>query len=634
MKRQFYSYLLLLSLVFSVSAQKAQVARPDATEANLRIHVNYLASDKLEGRRTGEAGATAAANYVLKQFSAIGLKPGVRSKGGKKSFMQPFSYVTGVELGKTGNEFVLELTQRDGRRIKVENMLPVKPVGFSPNGSVENARVVFAGYGITSAETKYDDYKVDGADLDVRGKVVVIFDGFPDFDNPQSVYRKFDARTKALIAKDHGAVGVLLISREEKFEDDKLTQLKYDQTLGEAALPTFVISRNTAENIIGTEKNALTLVEGLIAMRSDPSVKTQYPHFDTDTVASFNVNLVKKLAPAYNIIGVLPGTDAKLRDEAIVIGAHYDHLGRGGQGSLAPNSTDVHHGADDNASGTSAIIELARKFAAEKKNKRTILFMAFSGEEEGLLGSKAYVAAPVWPLDRTVAMLNLDMVGRLNDNKLNVGGIGSASEWKTLIEAKNPRQAIDTSSPTRVSLAFAPTFKLQLSEDGFGPSDHSSFYGKQIPVLFFFTGTHLDYHKPTDTADKINYRGIDEIIYYVYEIAWTIDKLSKRPTYTVAKSPVNPGGGRGGISITLGTIPGYGDTTDGMLVDGVRDNSPASAAGIKAGDKIIKLNGKDVRNTQDYMFVMGTMKAGEVYDVIVRRGTETIPLRITPVKRQ
>jgi len=399
--------------------------------------------------------------------------------------------------------------------------------------------------------------------------------------------------------------------------------------MGEAALPAFVISRNTAANILGVKDIELKTIEGFAAAKATPGVTAHVGIPNMDPIVSFKVNLVKKLAPAYNIIGVLLGTDAKLKDEAIVIGAHYDHLGRGGQGSMAPNSMDVHHGADDNASGTSAIIELARKFAAEKKNKRTILFMAFSGEEEGLLGSKAYVAAPVWPLEKTVAMLNLDMVGRLNDNKLNVGGIGTASEWNELVKRNNDI-LFDTDSGYGVGGKFA----LTLSEDGYGPSDHASFYGKKVPVLFFFTGTHLDYHKPSDTADKINFEGEGKIISYVASIARAIDAKAQRPTYTVAKSPVNPGGGRGGISITLGTIPGYGDTIDGMLVDGVRDNSPASAAGIKAGDKIIKLNGKDVRNTQDYMFVMGTMKAGEEYDVIVRRGTETIPLRITPVKRQ
>ena len=629
MKRQLYGYLLILAFVFSAAAQKAQVAKPDPTEANLRKHVNYLASDKLEGRRTGEPGATTAAGYVTNQFAALKLRPGYKTAAGKASFLQPFQYVTGVEMGKTGNEFSLELTQGDGKRIKVENMVPVRPVGFSPNGTAVNATVVFAGYGITSAELKYDDYTVNGTPLDVKGKVVLVFDGNPDTENPQSAFGRFDPRNKALIAKEKGAAGMLIITREINLDDDKLALMKYDQTTGESALPTFVISRNTAQNILGVSQNELTTVEGMTAMRKDPAVKVTVGFRDTRPVVSYKINLVKKTSSAYNVIGILPGTDTLLKDEAIVIGAHYDHLGRGGQGSLAPNSQEVHHGADDNASGTSAMIELARRFASEKNNRRTIIFVGFSGEEEGLLGSKYYVNNPVYPLDKTVAMLNLDMVGRLNDNKLNVGGIGSASEWNEMVKRRN-----EILFDTMNGYGVGGKFNLVLSEDGYGPSDHASFYGKKVPVLFFFTGTHLDYHKPSDTAEKINFEGLKKISAYVAEIARAIDAGAKRPTYTVARSAPAPGGGRGGINITLGTIPGYGDGGDGMVVDGIRDNSPASAAGIKAGDKIVKLNGRDVRNTQDYMFVMGTMKAGEQYDVVVKRGAETIPLKITPVKRQ
>ena len=629
MKRNLYGLLLVLTLVFSVAGQKAQAVKTDVVDVNLRKHVSYLASDKLEGRRTGERGATMAAGYVTNQFASLKLRPGFKNAAGKATFMQPFQYVTGVEMGKTGNEFMLELTQKDGKRIKVENLVPARPVGFSPNGSSAPVSVVYAGFGISSADLKYDDYKPNGVDLDVKGKIVIVFDGNPDNDNPQSPFGRIDARTKALMAKDHGAVGMLLISREAKFEDDKLTQLKYDQTTGEAAIPTFVISRNTAENILGVNADELKTIEGLTAMRKDPAVKVNVRIPDTRPIAGFKVNLVKKTSPAYNIIGVLPGTDPVLKGEYIVIGAHYDHLGRGGQGSLAPNSTDVHHGADDNASGTSGLLELARQFSAAGKNKRTIVFLAFSGEEEGLLGSKYYVNNPVFPLEKTIAMFNLDMVGRLNEGKLNVGGIGSAAEWSELVKRRN-----EVYFDSLAGYTAAAKFNLVLSEDGYGPSDHASFYGKKVPVLFFFTGTHLDYHKPSDTADKINYDGLKRISAFVADLVRSVDQNAARPTYTVARSAPAPGGGRGGISITLGTIPGYGDGGDGMVVDGVRDNSPAAAAGIKSGDKIVKLNGRDVRNTQDYMFVMGTMKAGEQYDVVVKRGSETIPLKITPVKRQ
>ncbi|HKX83475.1 MAG TPA: M28 family peptidase, partial [Pyrinomonadaceae bacterium] len=354
-----------------------------------------------------------------------------------------------------------------------------------------------------------------------------------------------------------------------------------------------------------------------------------------NTSASLTIDLIKKNADAYNVIGILEGTDPVLKGEAIVIGAHYDHLGRGGQGSLAVNSSDIHHGADDNASGTSAVLELARQFAKEKKNKRTLIFMAFSGEEEGLLGSNFYVNNPIWPLEKTVAMINLDMVGRLKDQKLNIGGIGTASEWKRMVEERNINSEL-LGSLGQVPLPTATpapgqsleVFSLQLNEDGFGPSDHSSFYGKKIPVLFLFTGTHEDYHKPSDTFEKINYEGLTKITRYVSSMIKGIDLNLTRPTYTVAKSSGTMG--RTGFNVSLGTVPNYADSTDGLLLDGVRDGSPAAKAGIKPGDKIVKLAGRDIRNVMDYTFVLGEMKAGQEYEVVLKRGTETITLKIVP----
>jgi hypothetical protein len=405
----------------------------------------------------------------------------------------------------------------------------------------------------------------------------------------------------------------------------------YDQSLGEAAIPTFVISRETAGQILGVNEASLKSIEELVAKKKD-GINTNVGFRDTQPHLSFSVNLVKKSVDAYNVVGVLDGTDPQLRNEAIVIGAHYDHLGHGGSGSLAANSTEIHHGADDNASGTAAIIELARQLAADKDNKRTLIFIAFSGEEEGLFGSNFYVNNPIFPLDRTVAMINLDMVGRLNDKKLTIGGMGTASEWQDLINEKNKNhmEALAT-SPFPNEYRFSP-FVLQLSDDGFGPSDHSSFYGKKVPVLFFFTGTHNDYHKPTDTAEKINYTGERGILQLIRDVARSIDATVKRPTYTVAKTTMQ--GGRSGFNISLGTIPNYADSDNGLLLDGVRDGSPAAKAGIKAGDRVIKLAGHEIRNVMDYTFMLGEMKADVEYEIVVVRGSETRTLKITPVRRQ
>jgi hypothetical protein len=379
---------------------------------------------------------------------------------------------------------------------------------------------------------------------------------------------------------------------------------------------------------------------------------------------TFSTEVVRREVSAWNVVGILDGSDPTLKNETIVIGAHYDHLGRGGEGSLAPREGEIHHGADDNASGVAGVLELARIFSQQRpRPRRTIVFMAFSGEEEGLLGSNYYVNHPIMPLANTVAMINMDMIGRMKDNKLIVGGMGTAQEWRPVIAAANASErmrvtatpetsgeiAKTSSSSTSsmgsgvpmvagingrpiVSRATEKAFDLSFSEDGYGPSDHSSFYAKQVPVLFFWTGTHEDYHKPTDTADKINYDDEVRILSLVSRVVHDIDSNDKRPVYTVAKSEST--GRSTGFRVYLGTIPNYADSSDGLLLDGVRDDSPAAKAGIKAGDKIVKLAGRDVRNVYDYTAALGEMKAGQEYEVELLRGGERLKLTITPAARK
>ena len=348
---------------------------------------------------------------------------------------------------------------------------------------------------------------------------------------------------------------------------------------------------------------------------------------------SISTDIVRRNAPAYNVAGILEGSDPVLKKEAIVIGAHYDHLGRGGEGSLAPRAGDIHHGADDNASGVAAVLELARIFSlARERPRRTLVFVAFSGEEEGLLGSNFYVNNPVWPLDQTVAMINMDMIGRMKENRLMIGGVGTAQEWRSWIDAKNTPGGVNVAlAATSSSLTLRP-FTLTLNEDGYGPSDHSSFYAKQIPVLFFFTGTHDDYHKPTDTAEKINYADEARILSFITSLVSSIDEGAKRPTYTVAKSQSQ--GRSMGFRVYLGTIPNYAESNDGLKLDGVREDSPAAKAGLKAGDRIVKMAGREVRNVYDYTYVLGEMKAGQEYEVEIVRGTESLRVKITPTARK
>jgi hypothetical protein len=630
MNKQFVSLLLLLALVIGISAQKA-----DVVDQNLRTNVAYLTSDALEGRRVGEQGSTAAAGYIANLFSQFKLKPGVVSTADGKptrGFLQKFPYTTGVTIAPEGNEFKLAI--RNAGNVAVEDQTPVRPMLSSPNAAAENAPIVFGGYGIDAPESRFLDYE----GLEATGKVVIAFDGNPDNDSPRSPFARFSVHAKAKLAKDKGAVALLLISREEKFENDRNVAAKYEHTAGETAIPVFAVSRTTAANILGIAAGELRTVESIVALRQQTTARIRLGFRDLAPVVSFKTNLVKQVTDAYNVVGILEGTDPKLKEEAIVIGAHYDHLGRGGRESLAVNSTEIHHGADDNASGTAAMLELARQYAKEKKNKRTLIFIGFGAEEVGLIGSKFYVNNPLFPLEKTVAMMNMDMVGRLKDEKLNVGGIGTAAEWRELVTRKNEVVPPVYDKPKKSS--FAPNapesvsrFTLQLNEDGFGPSDHSSFYSKQIPVLFFFTGTHVDYHKPSDTADKINYDGLKRIVEYVKDITNYVDQSANRPVYKVAQSQ-QQGDGRRGFAVTIGVVPGYGEANDGMLLDGVRDGGPAALAGIKGGDKIIRFAGKEIRNVQDYTFVLGELKADTEYEIVVRRGNETLTLKVKPTARR
>ncbi len=607
MKKQLFSFLLLISFVVSVSAQKAAVAaKPDGVQERLRADVTYLASDKLEGRETGTPGAISAASYIAGRFTALKLKPGL-----KGSYLRSFPYFSGVDLGKN-NALKITLPQMSAAINLRSNWLPV---GFSSNGSLPNTDIVFAGYGIVSEEGKVDEY----AGLDVKDKIVLVFSGAPDAGNPHSPLMRFsDVRVKAKIAHDKGAKALLVISGETKLEDDKLAQLKFDQTLGDTAIPAGVIARAVGALLLGDQsEEELKKDEQWIGLRKEAGEIKLNLSGRPKASAEIKVDLIKKQVEAANVIGILEGTDPQLKNEAIIIGAHYDHLGHGGPSSLALNSTEIHHGADDNASGTAAVLELARQFAAAKNNKRTLIFMCFSGEEEGLLGSKAYINDPAFPLDKTIAMINMDMIGRLKDEKLTIGGIGTSAEWKALVEGKN---------------TVTPAFQLQLDEDGYGPSDHSSFYSKQIPVLFFFTGSHEDYHKPSDTADKINYAGESRIVAYISAIIKNIDQGPVKPAYAVAKS--SGMAGRPAFSVSLGVFPNYSGNGDGMLLDAVREDSPAAKAGLKVGDKVIMLAGKEVRNAMDYTQILGEMKAGVEYEIVVIRGTEKLTLKVVPATRK
>jgi hypothetical protein len=601
---RFLPFVLLLILAHAAFGQQAPAPDIEA----LKKHVGYLASDELEGRRPGTSGADKAADYIAEEFHRLKLGcPSNLSAGdlkcshnGKRrdGYLKEFPFIAGVELAKNN---ALSFT-RDGKKSDVALGAEWTPLGFSATGAVAQAGLVFAGYGITAADLKYDDY----ANLDAKGKVAVVFAGSPDGDNPHGQFGRYnDTRLKAVAAKEHGAAALIVVAADEKFGNDRLSKLSYDQTAGEAAIPVAAVSRQTAAKWFGVAD----------VSQLHTKDKSEYAQKLSGVTAGLSVDVTRRAVPAYNVVGVIEGNDPKLRREYIVIGAHYDHLGHGGESSLAPNSSEVHHGADDNASGTAGMLELARIFSAQRGQlRRSVIFIAFSAEESGLIGSKAYVNNPAAPLGETVAMINLDMIGRLKENKLTIGGIGTSPEFRKLVESLNNG------------------FTLQLSEDGFGPSDHSSFYAKQIPVFFFYSGVHDDYHKPSDTANKINYEGQAKIVGFVAEIARAIDRGDARPAYAVTRSQSS--GRATGFRVYLGTIPNYAESNDGLLLDGVRDDSPAAKAGLKAGDKIVKLAGREIKNVYDYTYALGEMKPDQEYEVEVIRGAERVKLKLTPQARR
>jgi Zn-dependent M28 family amino/carboxypeptidase len=641
-----YFFLICVSAVVVLAQQPP--ANPDLPSVErLRAHITYLASDKLEGRRTGSAGAKLGAEYIAREFGRLGLRrtngvdlPGmsILEADSPRRYLQDFPYVSSVVLGTQNKVTFLRETGFEGvqsLRLAEDWM----PVGISANGSV-SGWMEFVGFGITASELNHNDY----TGFKVSGSIALALAGTPDGDNPHGRFARYeDLRWKAIAARNAGAKALIVITRELNFADDRLSKLRYDNA-GDAGLPVVVISRQSVGKLLGG--NAISIMERFVSSGQEAKHQLLSGHFNIST------DVVRREVPAFNVIGLLPGSDPKLKDEAIVIGAHYDHLGRGGEGSLAPREGDIHHGADDNASGVAGMLELARIFSAQAaRPKRTIVFIAFSGEEEGLLGSNYYVNHPIVPLAQTVAMINMDMIGRLKDQKLIIGGVGTAAEWRAEIDAANLEQrnevagrvipgrlvnlstAVPAGSNTgsAISLDF-PRFQLTLNEDGFGPSDHSSFYSKQVPVLFFWTGTHEDYHKPSDTAEKINYEGEARILSLVTRIVRDIDKNDKRPGYTVAKTDST--GRSMGFRVYLGTIPNYADSTNGLLLDGVRDDSPAAQAGLKAGDRIIKLAGREVKNVYDYTYALGEMKAGQEYEVEALRGAEKVSLKITPAARK
>jgi aminopeptidase YwaD len=612
----------LASARFAAALDKASngVATQVSAERIIR-HIQFLASDKLQGRRTGTPAADEAAAYIAKEFQSYGLKPASAA-----GFLEPFDFVAGVKLGSQNTFRVTDST--GGSELKVGD--DFMPLGFS-SAEIAEGEVVFVHYGISAPELQYDNYR----DVDVKSKIVMIRRGSPDGDNPHGRFADFtqpglEIQNKTLKAREKGARGIIFVSEEKNFSDDRLSHLRHDLNFLDAGIPAVVVSSKAGDAILGGQgpsqsKDERTKKDDLDRLKSSSA-----PVALNSVSVRFKTDVVRITGKSANVAGLLKGSDPRLSNEYVVIGAHYDHLGLGGPESLAAKPEgEIHHGADDNASGTSGLLELARTLAAERvKPKRSIVFVAFSGEELGLLGSGAYTKKPATPLAQTVAMVNMDMIGRLRQGSLFIGGVGTSPAWKPLIDKLNhaeaPAAAAGNGSGSR--------FQLSFGQDGFGPSDHQSFYVRDVPVLFFFTGTHDDYHKPTDTAEKINAEGERQVVEFVREAAVAVANEPERIAFTKVKTESKPTGR--GFRVYLGTVPNYSDQSEGMKLDGVRPASPADRAGLRAGDIVVMLGKTPIKNVYDYTYALGEMRAGEEVEVIIRRDGRELNLKITPEKRQ
>lgn len=593
MKKYFILFFIVI-ITSSVLPQK-NYSNAEISSKDIYDHLKYIASDELEGRYTGSKGEKLAADYIENQFKSYGLKPAFAN-----SYIQTFSFIEKVEM--TGDNSITLKSGGKSKKLELKNEFMT--AAFSGSSKI-SGELVFAGYGISAPKLNYDDY----AGLDVKGKIVVVLRGQPEYDKNGSQFEMFAAlRQKASIAKEKGAAGIIFFNGYlPKNDQDKLPEFNYDQSPLLKDFGAIQVKRTFIDGLFKDEGLNLSDYQDKISKEKKPaSFKFK------NASAEVNTGVVEVTGTGHNVAAVLEGTDPLLKNEYIVFGAHYDHLGWGQTGSLY-RGTDkqIHNGADDNGSGTVGILELAEKFASLKNNRRTLVFVAFSGEELGILGSTGFVNNSPIPLNKVTAMLNLDMIGRLNnDNILNVIGAGTANEFKSILNKRNNYN-----------------FSLSLTDDGMGGSDHQAFTNKQVPVLFFFSAMHQDYHKPSDKIEKINTTGEEKILKFVYDIASSLDSIGTKLQFVQVKSAVQKRPS-GGSKVYVGTVPEFGYKGKGFKLSGVSDNSPAQKGGLKAGDIMIKFGPKDVKDIYDYMYAMNDFNPGDSVDVVIIRDEKEMTIKL------
>jgi hypothetical protein len=627
--------LALASVVLLAGVRGLLAEIPVATEseARLRRDITFLASDACEGRGVTTEGIRKAADYIAGEFRKAGLKPG----GVDGTYFQPFTIPGAVQEGPA--EFSVRGPK--GQVVSFKQGVDFYPMGLGHAGKVNGLPAVFVGFGITNkpdveaeanpitgdkatekaagVTNKPDDGYDDYAGLDVADKVVFILRDAPEKVASGEKRRRLTAfASKVASAESHHAAAVVFVNDAATAADgDDLLDFNFTALMSaRGGIPVLHAHRSVLESMLSGGAKELRDIEEGVAKDLQPRSRQ---------LEGWSVNLSVKMkrdkVVLKNIIGVLEGAGS-LADQTVVVGAHYDHLGFGGPFSTGSASLArskkmaIHHGADDNGSGTTTVLELARRIAATAPSeRRRIVFMTFSGEEINLLGSAHYTKNPVFPLEDTVAMVNLDMVGRLhrdddgNEEKLLVEGSGTAKTFDALLES--------------VNRDFH--FKLVKKPTGMGPSDHASFYLKKVPVIFCWTGLHGDYHRPSDTADKIDVPGMRKIADFAQELIVHIASEKQRPEFVQVKSATPTTGN----VPRLGIRPSYEDTEEkGMLLDDVSPGGPAAKAGLKGGDRIVEVAGKPVRNLESYMTVMGGQKKTGTLDIVILRDGKRLPIKI------
>ncbi len=575
-------------------------------------YVKFLSSPEMRGRATGSPELEKAASFIREQFRSMKLKPLAGD-----SYYQDFEVTTSARLGKQNTMSYWS----GGRKTTLKVQQDFVPLNLSSAGRI-SGEVVFAGYGITAPEYNYDDY----AGLDAKDKIVLVLRHEPQEFDEKSVFegKVYTAHaqifSKAANAKMHGAKAVLLINDASAHPNDTDQLDKFGATSGpaNAGIEFAQVKTELADKWLALGGKNLAAIEASI----DKDLHPQSLALPSTLTLELDVDIKRELKTVHNVGAYLPGETS----EYAIIGAHYDHLGLGEQFSLAPSlAGTVHPGADDNASGTAGVLELAHWFSKQPKRQRGILFLTFAGEELGLLGSSYYANHPVLPIENAVAMINMDMIGRIRDHKVYVGGVGTGTSFPGLLKDATARH----------------DFQADITErGGYGSSDHTSFTAKHVPVLFFFSGLHADYHKPSDTWDKIDAPDAVRLLDLIADVTDHLTDGSARPQY-VRVVEVQPAGE---VASHTGTVSGYGpdfgsipdftEIPNGVRFADVRPGSPAAKAGLKAGDILTEFDGKRIQNLYDFTYALRAKKPGQEVLVKVLRGTETIEAKVLLTARK